>query len=249
MIRGLLIAVVAGLATFGCDPDDPLFSDAATVHFHNVMTQSSGGVPADVRVDLLVNGDDSPLIAERGYSQDDGVSATRVALESRDQNVAMDVLGPSGSTLINGPVTRRLLSDNVYTLVLMGDTSLDNRQLQSYRQSDVSLLPSQSRLRFIHALSLQSSDDITVVLAEDFNAAPLAENLAYGQASGYVTLGAAGIINVNVIDSISGDVLGAASCPVSGGGSVDAIVAYNDFDSDQLALYCQPVTATAAQRN
>lgn len=242
-LRLVLAASVAGLSTFGCDEDDgDLFTDNARLYFHNQLTQVGGGSEDDVTVDFFVDNQNSPLQSDVGYSVTGDVSAESIELDDDSQSLSFDVRGSSsGSTLVNGPVNRTLTEGDRYTVVLMGDTTLDNRQLRTFRHQQMTVASGQIRVRFINTLSRLSGDELSVTVAGG-TGQQLVSGLEYGQGSSYVSLSAGGNLNVTVNNETQGLEIDQVSCSVSSGRSYDAIIAYRRFDSDddQIALYCQP---------
>ncbi|EKF73840.1 hypothetical protein A11A3_11543 [Alcanivorax hongdengensis A-11-3] len=240
IIRVLMAATVAGLSTFtGCEEDDGgLFSDKATLYFHNQLTQYAGGSVDDVTVDLFVDDLNTPRINDQEYTTSGTVSSETVDLDDDSQSIAFDVTGPAGSTLINGPVNYRLTKGDGYTLVMMGDTSLDNRQLKLFRQVPMDT-GNQARIRFINTLSQISDDELSV----SSGGSELVNQLEYGDASSYVSLNNTGTLTFTITDQTQALDLDDVNCNISSGRSYDAIIAYRRFDSedDNLELYCQPV--------
>ncbi len=242
-LRMVLAASIAGLSAFGCDEeeDGELFGDSVRLYFHNQMTQTSGGSSSDVSVDLFVDDMNAPLSSNRGYTETGSVSSNSIDLDDESESIAFDVRGAnSGSTLINGPVNRTLVGGSRYTVVLMGDTTLGNQQLGSFRYQDVDVASGQIRVRFINTLSRLSGDDVSVSLPG--GAQQLASGLEYGDGSSYSTLSAGSTLQVDVNNQTQGVLIDSVSCNVSSGRSYDAIIAYTRFDSadDQISLYCQP---------
>ncbi|MCG8393870.1 MAG: DUF4397 domain-containing protein [Pseudomonadales bacterium] len=242
LARLVLAASIAGLSAFGCDEDEDIFTDNARLYFHNQLTQVSGGSQDDVTVDLFVDDQNSPLESDRAYTERGNVSNSSVELDDDSQSVAFDVRGSnSGSTLINGPVNRTLTAGDRYTVVLMGDTTLDNRQLKTFRHQDMDVGTGQIRVRFINTLSRLSGDELSVSQSGGTGQA-IVNGLEYGDGSSYVSLNVSGSLNVNINNETQGVLIDQVSCNVSSGNSYDAIIAYTRYDSDddQISLYCQP---------
>ena len=244
-LRMVLAASIAGLSAFGCDEEEDggssLFSDNTRLYFHNQLTQTTGGSSDDVAVDLFVDDLATPLIADEGYTEVGSVGSEEIELDDDSESIQFDVLGSnSGSSLISGPVTRTLSAGDRYTVVMMGDTTLDNRQLKTFRYQDVDVASGQIRVRFINTLSRLSGDDVSVSLPG--GAQQLASGLEYGEGSSYSTLSAGSTLQVDVNNQTQGVLIDSVSCNVSSGRSYDAIIAYTRFDSadDQISLYCQP---------
>ncbi|MDX1802479.1 MAG: hypothetical protein R3292_00260 [Alcanivorax sp.] len=240
--RMVIAATVAGLSTFsGCQDDNngSLLNDRATLYFHNQLTQFTGGSSDDVTVNLFVDDLNTALRSGEVYSTTGSVSSDSVKLADSADTLAFDVTGKAGSTLISGPVNFRLTQGEGYTLVLMGDTSLDNRQLKLFRQVSQTVSSSQASIRFINTLSQLDPDQLSVAQGSN----TLVEKLDYGVASSYVTLTGSGNLSFTINDQTQGLALDTVSCNLSAGRSYDAIIAYRQFDSqdDDLALYCQPV--------
>ncbi len=242
-LRLVLAVSVAGASTFGCDEEDSdLFSDNARLYFHNQLTQVGGGSADDVTVDLFVDKPNSPLRDGVAYTTTDNVSADSIELDDDSESLSFDVRGSSsGSSLINGPVNRTLTAGDRYTVVLMGDTTLDNRQLRTFRYQDVNVSSGQIRVRFINTLSRLSGDELSVSLP-GATGQQLVSGLEYGQGRSYVSLSAGGSLEVTVNNETQGLEIDQVSCSVSSGRSYDAIIAYRRFDSDddQIDLFCQP---------
>ena len=133
-LRLVLAASVAGLSAFGCDEDEDVFSsDSAQLYFHNQLTQVGGGSEDDITVDLFVDNQTTAVESGVDYTTRGSVSSNSLELDDDSESVAFDVRGTSsGSTLVNGPINRTLTGGNRYTVVLMGDTTLDNRQLKTF---------------------------------------------------------------------------------------------------------------------
>lgn len=240
-LRMVLAASIAGLSAFGCDEDEDIFGDSTRLYFHNQLTQSSGGSSDDVVVDFYVDDMNTPLSEDRGYTESGNVSSNQIELDDDNENLQFDVRGrSSGTTLINGPINQTLVAGDRYTVVMMGDTTLDNRQLRSFRYQDVDVASGQIRVRFINTLSRLSGDDLSVTLPGGTQ--QLASDLEYGSASSYTTLSAGGTLQVDVNNQTQGILIDQVSCSVSSGRSYDAIIAYTRFDSDddQISIYCQP---------
>ena len=243
-LRLVLAASVAGLSTFGCDEEDDngLFSDNARIYFHNQLTQLGGGSEDDVTVDLFVDNQNTPVQDDVGYTITGNVSAESIELDDDSESLSFDARGSnSGSTLVNGPLNRTLTAGDRYTVVLMGDTTLDNRQLRTYRHQQMTVTSGQIRVRFINTLSRLSGDELSVVTPGAAGQS-LVSGLEYAEGSGYVSVNASGTLEVTVNNETQGLEIDQVSCSVSSGRSYDAIIAYRRFDSDddQIALYCQP---------
>ena len=242
-LRMVLAASIAGLSAFGCDEDEDgeLFGDSTRLYFHNQLTQSTGGSSDDVVVDFYVDDMNSPLSEDRGYTESGNVSSNQIELDDESENLQFDVrASSSGSTLINGPSTQTLIAGDRYTVVMMGDTTLGNSQLKSFRYQDVDVGSGQIRVRFINTLSRLAGDDLSVTLSG--GAQQLATDLEYGGASSYNTLSAGSTLQVDINNQTQGVLIDQVSCNVSSGRSYDAIIAYSRFDSDndQISIYCQP---------
>ena len=240
--RMIIAATVAGLSSFsGCEDNtnSGLLGDSATLYFHNQLTQFSGGSSSDVNVNLFVDDLNSALQTDQAYSTASSVSSETIKLADSADTLAFDVTGNSGSTLINGPVNFRLSQGDSYTLVMMGDTSLDNRQLKLFRQVSQTVASGQVSIRFINTLSQLDPDQLSVTQGQS----TLVQQLDYAAASSYVTLTSSGTVTFTINDQSQALALDTVSCNVSAGRSYDAIIAYRQFDSqdDDLALYCQPV--------
>lgn len=243
-LRLVLAASVAGLSTFGCDEDDDngLFSDNARIYFHNQLTQKEGGSADDVAVDLFVGNQNSPLQSDVGYTITGNVSAESIELDDDSQSLSFDVRGSfSGSSQISGPVNSSLTAGDRYTVVMMGDTTLDSRQLGIYRHQEMTVAGGQIRVRFINTLSRLSNDELSVVTPGAAGQS-LVSGLEYAKGSNYISVNASGTLDVTVNNETQGLEIDQVSCSVSSGRSYDAIIAYRRFDSDddQIALYCQP---------
>lgn len=238
--RMVVAASIAGLSAFGCE-DDALKDEEARIHFHNQLTQSSGGSSSDVAVDFYVDDMNTALETNEEYTTQGNVSGNDVDLGDEDASIAFDVRGnSSGSTLINGPINFTLIGGDEYTAVMMGDTLLDNRELKLFRYQPVSVSSGQIRVRFINTLSRLSGDELLV--AEVGGGQDLVSGLEYADGSSYVTLSAGSTLEVSVQNETQGLEIDQVSCSVSSGRSYDAIIAYRDFDSadDELDLFCQP---------
>ena len=240
-LRMVMAASIAGLSAFGCDEDEDVFGDSTRLYFHNQMTQTTGGSSDDVSVDLFVDDMNSPLASDVEYTVTGSVGSDSVELDDDSESIAFDVRGASsGSTLINGPVNRTLVAGSRYTVVLMGDTTLGNQRLGTFRYQDVDVASGQIRVRFINTLSRRAGDDLSVSLPG--GAQQLASALEYGDGSSYTTLSSGSTLQVDVNNSTQGVLIDTVSCSVSSGRSYDVIIAYTRFDSDddQIAIYCQP---------
>lgn len=242
-LRMVLAASIAGLSAFGCDEDEDggLFSDSTRLYFHNQLTQTTGGSSSDVSVDLFVDDMNSALLSDRGYTETGSVSSQSIELDDESESIAFDVRGAgSGSTLVNGPVNRTLTAGDRYTVVMMGDTTLDNRELKTFRYQDVDVASGQIRVRFINTLSRLNGDELSVTLPGGTQ--QLVSGLEYAMGSNYVSLSAGSSLQVDVNNQTQGVLIDQVSCNVSSGRSYDAIIAYSRFDSadDQIAIYCQP---------
>lgn len=239
-LRMVIAAGIAGLSAFGCDEDEELFGDSTRLYFHNQMTQSTGGSSSDVSVDLFVDDMNSPLVSDRGYTESGSVSSDTLELDEESESIAFDARGASsGSTLVNGPVNRTLVAGDRYTVVLMGDTTLDNRQLKTFRYQDVDVGSGQIRVRFINTLSRLNGDELSVSVP---GGQQLVSGLEYAAGSSYVSLSAGSTLDVVVTNQTQGVDIDQVNCSVSSGRSYDAIIAYTRFDSadDQISIYCQP---------
>lgn len=241
-LRMVMAASIAGLSAFGCDEDEDLFSaDSARLYFHNQMTQTTGGSSSDVSVDLFVENLSSPLASDVDYTVTGSVGSDSVELDDDSESIAFDVRGASsGSTLINGPVNRTLVAGSRYTVVLMGDTTLGNQRLGTFRYQDVDVASGQIRVRFINTLSRLAGDELSVSLPG--GGQQLASSLEYGDGSSYTSLSTGTTLQVDVNNSTQGVLIDTVSCSVSSGRSYDVIIAYTRFDSadDQISIYCQP---------
>ncbi len=241
LLRMVMAASIVGLSAFGCDEDEELFSDSARIYFHNQMTQTSGGSSNDVSVDLFVDDMNTALTRDRGYTETGSVSSNSIELDDESESIAFDARGASsGSTLINGPINRTLVAGSHYTVVLMGDTTLGNQQLGTFRYQDVDVGTGQIRVRFINTLSRLSGDELSVSLPG--GGQQLVSGLKFGEGSNYVSLSSGSSLQVDVNNSTQGVLIDTVSCSVSSGRSYDAIIAYTRFDSadDQISIYCQP---------
>ena len=241
-LRMVMAASIVGASAFGCDEDDgELFGDSTRLYFHNQMTQTTGGSSSDVNVDLFVDDLGSPLVDDRGYTEAGSVSSDTIELDDDSETIAFDVLGSaSGSSLISGPINKTLVAGSDYTVVLMGDTTLGNQQLEIFRYQDVDVASGQIRVRFINTLSRLSGDEISVSLPGGGEA--IASGLEYSEGSSYVSLSSGSTLQVEVNNQTQALLIDTVSCPVSTGRSYDAIIAYSRFDSDddQISIYCQP---------
>lgn len=240
-LRMVMAASIAGLSAFGCDEDGDVFGDSSRLYFHNQMTQATGGSSSDVRVDLYVDDINSPLLSDRSYTETGSVSSNTIELDDDSESIAFDVRASnSGSSLISGPVNRTLVAGSRYTVVLMGDTTLGNQELGTFRYQDVDVASGQVRVRFINTLSRLSGDELSVTLPGGVQ--QLATGLEYARNSSYVSLSAGSTLQVEVNNETQGVLIDTVSCSVSSGRSYDAIIAYTRFDSadDQISLYCQP---------
>ena len=145
-LRLVMAASVVGLSAFGCDEDDDLFSDSTRLYFHNQLTQVGGGSEDDITVDLFVDDQNSALESDVDYTTRGNVSVNSLDLDDDSQSVAFDVRGSSsGSSLVSGPINRTLIAGNRYTVVLMGDTTLDNRQLKTFSHQKMDVASGQIR--------------------------------------------------------------------------------------------------------
>lgn len=242
-LRMVMAASIVGASAFGCDEDEDgdLFGDSTRLYFHNQMTQTTGGSSSDVNVDLFVEDLGSPLVDDRGYTETGSVSSDSIELDDESETIAFDVRGSaSGSSLISGPINKTLVAGSRYTVVLMGDTTLGNQQLETFRYQDVDVASGQIRVRFINTLSRLSGDEISVSLPG--GGQQLASGLEYSEGSSYTSLSAGGTLQVDVNNQTQAVLIDTVSCSVSSGRSYDAIIAYTRFDSadDQISLYCQP---------
>lgn len=241
-LRMVMAASIAGLSAFGCDEneDGELFGDSTRLYFHNQMTQTTGGSSSDVNVDLFVDDLSTPLVDDRGYTETGSVSSDSIELDDDSETVAFDVRGSaSGSSLISGPINKTLVAGSRYTVVLMGDTTLGNQQLETFRYQDVDVASGQIRVRFINTLSRLSGDELSVSVP---GGQQLVSGLEYSDGSSYVSLSSGSTLQVDVNNQTQGVIIDTVSCSVSSGRSYDAIIAYTRFDSadDQISLYCQP---------
>lgn len=247
-LRLVLAASVAGLSAFGCDEDEDggLFSssDSAQLYFHNQLTQVGGGSEDDITVDLFVDDQTTALESGVAYTTRGSVSANSLELDDDSESIAFDARGiSSGSTLVSGPINRTLTGGNRYSVVLMGDTTLDNRQLKTFSHQKMDVGSGQIRVRFINTLSRLSGDELSITAS---GSAPggqaLVSGLEYADGSSYVSLSAGSNLAVTVNNETQGVIIDDVSCSVSSGRSYDAIIAYTEFDSDddQISLYCQP---------
>ncbi|MZR63295.1 DUF4397 domain-containing protein [Alcanivorax sp. DP30] len=241
-LRMVMAASIAGLSAFGCDEneDGELFGDSTRLYFHNQMTQTTGGSSSDVNVDLFVDDLSTPLVDDRGYTETGSVSSDSIELDDDSETIAFDVRGSaSGSSLISGPINKTLVAGSRYTVVLMGDTTLGNQQLETFRYQDVDVASGQIRVRFINTLSRLSGDELSVSVP---GGQQLVSGLEYSDGSSYVSLSSGSTLQVDVNNQTQGVIIDTVSCSVSSGRSYDAIIAYTRFDSadDQISLYCQP---------
>ncbi|BAP15539.1 MAG: hypothetical protein AOY29_06690 [Alcanivorax borkumensis] len=245
-LRLVMAASVVGLSAFGCDEDDDLFSDSTRLYFHNQLTQVGGGSEDDITVDLFVDDQNSALESDVDYTTRGNVSVNSLDLDDDSQSVAFDVRGSSsGSSLVSGPINRTLIAGNRYTVVLMGDTTLDNRQLKTFSHQKMDVASGQIRVRFINTLSRLSGDELSVTSSSGIpGGQPLVSGLEYADGSSYVSLSAGSNLTVTINNETQGVMIDEVSCSVSSGRSYDAIIAYTEFDSDddQISLYCQPFT-------
>ena len=203
-----------------------------------------GGSEDDITVDLFV--DDQTIALESGvaYTTRGNVSSNSLELDDDSESIAFDARGiSSGSTLVSGPINRTLTGGNRYSVVLMGDTTLDNRQLKTFSHQTMDVGSGQIRVRFINTLSRLSGDELSITAS---GGAPggqaLVSGLEYADGSSYVSLSAGGSLAVTINNETQGVIIDDVSCSVSSGRSYDAIIAYTEFDSDddQISLYCQP---------
>lgn len=239
-LRMVMAASIAGLSAFGCDEEEELFGDSVRLYFHNQMTQTTGGSSDDVRADLFVDNQNSPLVSDRGYTVTGSVSSDSIELDDDSESIAFDARSAnSGSSLISGPINKTLVGGSRYTVVLMGDTTLGNQRLETYRYQDVDVASGQIRVRFINTLSRLNSDELSVSVP---GGEQLVNGLEYGDGSSYVSLSSGSSLQVDVNNETQGITIDTVSCAVSSGRSYDAIIAYTQFDSadDQIAIYCQP---------
>ncbi len=247
-LRLVLAASVAGLSAFGCDEDEDggIFSssDSAQLYFHNQLTQVGGGSEDDVIVDLFVDDQTTALESGVAYTTRGSVGANSLELDDDSESIAFDARGiSSGSTLVSGPINRTLTGGNRYSVVLMGDTTLDNRQLKTFSHQKMDVGSGQIRVRFINTLSRLSGDELSITAS---GGAPggqaLVSGLEYADGSSYVSLSAGGSLAVTINNETQGVIIDDVNCSVSSGRSYDAIIAYTEFDSDddQISLYCQP---------
>ena len=220
-----------------CDDGDQL-------DCNSLLTQVVGGSEDDSTVDLFV--DDQTTAGGSGvdYTTRGSVSSNSLELDDDSESVAFDARGvSSGSTLVNGPINRTLTGGNRYTVVLMGDTTLDNRQLKTFSHQKMDVGSGQIRVRFINTLSRLSGDELSVTASGSTpGGQALVSGLEYADGSSYVSLSAGSNLAVTINNETQGVIIDDVSCSVSSGRSYDAIIAYTEFDSDddQISLYCQP---------
>ena len=230
MSRALPLLATLGLSTLllnGCDDVIEEILNEANVHFYNQMTAASA---ADITVDMTANGIPLTGLQDQGYSMaaEAGRNTIFIGAGSID-DVNFDAdRSDNGVRVASG--THQLRQARNYTVVAMGDVPSDTTRIEAYEQFRNPAGAGRVSIRFINALSNQDvalSGDVTI------------PELKFASASGYQEVSVANGITVEVTP-LGGAPVPDVKCNPSPGtqGSYDAILAFDDFDGTDIALFC-----------
>ncbi|KGD65022.1 hypothetical protein Y5S_01930 [Alcanivorax nanhaiticus] len=243
-----MLVVISSVVLTGCggsddDDSDDLFRERTGIYFHNQLTDYSGSgtEDTDTRVDVIIrNNLSDPLFEDHQYSttQQGGMA---FKLDSDTETVLFDVNTDVTTVVDDKGLT--LAAGANYTLVLMGKLAGAGEQipnLKSFRQVAVSVPSNQVRVRFIHALSDQSGQTISIAL----KGSSVANNLPYGAVSSYVTGTPVVATQLDAEVKVGAAAAITRSCDIELGKSYDAIITHPAPDSTGVALFCQQVASS-----
>jgi len=223
---------VSALLLAACDSSDvddviEEILNEADIHFYNQMTAAGA---ADITVDITAN--DLPLtgLEDQGYSKAAEAKRNVIFIGTGsidDVNFDAD-RSDNGVRVASG--THQLRQARNYTVVAMGDVPTDTTTIGAFEQLRNPAGANRVSIRFINALSNQDvalSGDVTI------------PELTFGSASGYQEVSVANGITVEVTP-VGGAAVPDVRCDPAptAGRSYDAILAFDDFDGSDIALFC-----------
>lgn len=200
----------------------------ANIHFYNQMTAPAS---ADITVDVTAN--DLPLtgLRDQGYSK--AATAPRNVIfigtgSIDDVNFDADRSDNGARVASSGSVQMRQARN--YTVVAMGSVPADTTTIGVFEQVRNPAGGDRASVRFINALATAD-----VALSGDV----VITSLGFGTASGYQEVSVANGISVEVAPAGGAPVPDVKCNPApSAGKSYDAILAFDEFDGDQISLFC-----------
>ncbi|MEA3413774.1 MAG: hypothetical protein U9R74_19920 [Pseudomonadota bacterium] len=198
------------------------------IHFYNQMTAASA---ADITVDVSTDVVPGAFLKDQGYSTSATAKRESIFIGSGSiDDVNFDADRSDNGARVASSGSNQLRQARNYTVVAMGDVPTDTTTIGVFEQLRNPAGANRASVRFINAMANQD-----VSLGGDITIA----DLKFAAASGYQEVTVANGISVDVTPQGGATVTDVRCNPTPvAEKSYDAILAFEDFDRTDIALFC-----------